>query len=111
MKKQSPEKHFLIVEEREEEILSRVDPGVRGKLKELVDEFKDMFPDTLPKGRPPKRDIVHEIYTKEGVKPLSRDVPQRQRVSTATAVLTERERPLHPFPLQLLLGAVAAAVN
>ena len=40
-----------------------------------------------------------------------RDVPQRQRVSTATAVLTERERPLHPFPLQLPLGAVAAAVN
>ena len=40
-----------------------------------------------------------------------RDVPQRQRVSTAMAVLTERERPLHPFPLQLPLGAVAAAVN
>ena len=43
--------------------------------------------------------------------PRGRDVPQRQRVSTATAVLTERERPLHPFPLQLPLGAVAAAVN
>ena len=41
----------------------------------------------------------------------ARDVPQRQRVSRATAVLTERERPLHPFPLQLPLGAVAAAVN
>ena len=32
-----------------------------GKFKELVDEFKDVFPDTLPKGHPPKRDIVHEI--------------------------------------------------
>ena len=40
-----------------------------------------------------------------------RDVPQWQRVSTATAVLMEREWPLHPFLLQLLLGAVAAAVN
>ena len=40
-----------------------------------------------------------------------RDVPQRQWVSTATAVLTEWEWPLHPLPLQLLLGAVAAAVN
>ena len=49
----------------------RVDPGVRGKLKELVDEFKDVFPDTLPKGRPPKRDIVHEIRTEEGAKPPS----------------------------------------
>ena len=55
MKKLGPKKRFLSVEEREEEILSRVDPGVRGKLKELVDEFKDIFPDTLPKGRPPKK--------------------------------------------------------
>ena len=30
----------------------------------------------------------------------TRDVPQRQRVSTSTAVLTEWEWPLHPFPLQ-----------
>ena len=55
MKKLGPKKRFLSVEEREEEILSRVDLGVRGKLKELVDEFKDVFPDTLLKGRPPKR--------------------------------------------------------
>ena len=31
-----------------------------------------MFPDTLPKGRPPKRDIVYEIRTEEGAKPPSR---------------------------------------
>ena len=68
MKKTGPKKRFLSVEEREAEILERVDPGVRGKLKELVDEFKDVFPDTLPKGRPPKRDIVHEIRTEEGAK-------------------------------------------
>ena len=37
-----------------------------------MDEFKDVFPDTLPKGRPPKRDIVHEIRTEEGAKPPSR---------------------------------------
>ena len=41
----------------------------------------------------------------------TRDVPQRQQVSTAMAVLMEWERPLHPFPLQLPLGADAAAVN
>ena len=72
MKKLGLKKRFLSVEEREEEILSRVDPGVHGKLKELVDEFKDVFPDTLPKGRPPKRDIMHEIRTEEGVNPPSR---------------------------------------
>ena len=44
MKKTCPKKRFLNVEEWEAEILERVDPGVRGKLKELVDEFKDVFP-------------------------------------------------------------------
>ena len=51
--------------------LSSVDFGVRGKLKELVDEFKDVFADTLPKGRPLKRDIVHDMHTEEGAKPPS----------------------------------------
>ena len=71
MKQTGPKKRFLSVEEWEAQILERVNPGVRGKLKKLVDEFKDVFPDTLPKGRPPKRDIVHEIRTKEGAKPSS----------------------------------------
>ena len=78
MKKLSPKKRFLNVEEWEEEILSSVDPDVRGKLKELVDEFKDVFPDTLPGGRPRKRDIVYEIRTEEGAKPLkSATLPTR----------------------------------
>ena len=52
MKKLGPKKRFLNVEEREEQILSKVSPDVRGKLKELIDDFKDVFPDTLPKGLP-----------------------------------------------------------
>ena len=70
MRKTGPKRNFqfLTVEEREEQILQKVSPDVRGKLKELVDEFKDVFLDTLPKGRPPKRDIVHEIRTEEGAK-------------------------------------------
>ena len=74
MRKTGPKKNFqfLSVEEREKQILEKVSPDVRGKLKELVDEFKDVFPDTLPKGRLPKRDIVHEIRTEEGAKPPSR---------------------------------------
>ena len=74
MRKTGPKKNFqfLSVEEREQQILEKVSPDVRGKLKELVDEFKDVFPDTLPKGRPPKWDIVHEICTEEGAKPPSR---------------------------------------
>ena len=64
MKKQGPKKRFPSFEEQEVEILLTVDLGVRGKLKELVDEFKDIFPDMLPKGHHPKRDTVHEIRTK-----------------------------------------------
>ena len=71
MKKLGQKKRFLSVGEREEHILFKVSPDVRGKLKELVDEFKDVFLDTLPKGRFPKRDIVHEICTEEGAKPPS----------------------------------------
>ena len=41
----------------------------------------------------------------------ARDVRQWQRVSMARAVFTEQEWPLHPFPLQLPLAAVAAAIN
>ena len=69
MKKLDPKKRFLSVEERKEQILSNVSPDVCGKLKKLVDEFKDLFPATLPKGRPPKRDIVHEIRIEEGRNP------------------------------------------
>ena len=72
IKKQDPKKCFISVEEREEGILSRVDLDVRGKLKELVAEFKDVFLDTLPKRRPPNRDIVHKIRIEEGAKPPSR---------------------------------------
>ena len=47
MRKTGPKKNFqfLSVEEREQQILEKVSPDVRGKLKELVDEFKDVFPD------------------------------------------------------------------
>ena len=76
MKKLGPKKRFLSVEGREEEILSRVDLGVCGKLEELVDEFKDVFLDTLPKGRPPKKDIVHGISHRGGCKtPKSATLP------------------------------------
>ena len=68
MKQQGPKKRFLSVEKRKAEILLRVGPGVCAKLEGLVDEFKDVFPDTFPKGRPPKRDIVHEIRTEEGAR-------------------------------------------
>ena len=64
MRKTGPKKNFqfLSVEEREKQILEKVSPEVRGKLKELVDEFlKDVFstqgriPGHAAKGTSPKK--------------------------------------------------------
>ena len=38
----------------------------------MVREFRDVFPETLTKGRPPKRDIEQDIQIEEGSNPLSR---------------------------------------
>lgn len=45
----------------------------------IVSEFKDVFPEELPKGLPPKRDVDHEIVLMPGVKPPSR-APYRMSV-------------------------------
>ena len=92
MKQQGPKKRFLSMEEQEANIFLRVDHCVCGKLKELVDELKGVFLDTLPKGRPPKRDIVYEIRTEEGAKPSSRP-PYRLR-STEQDKIEERVKDL-----------------
>ena len=47
-------------------------PEQREKLREIIEEYRDVFPNTLPKGRPPKKNIVHEINTEPGVESVSR---------------------------------------
>ena len=63
MKASGPKKEFISIKEREEEILERVQPEFQGKLGEIVDEYRDVFPEKFPKGRPPKREIEHSIET------------------------------------------------
>ena len=70
MKKLGPKKCFLSVEEREAEILPRVNPNVLGKLEELIDEFKGVFPDTLPKGRPQKGKLYMRFGQRRVLNPL-----------------------------------------
>ena len=72
MKASGPKKEFLSVKEREEEILERVQPEFRGKLREIVDEHRDVFPEKLPRGRPPKREIEHSIETDPEAQPSNR---------------------------------------
>ena len=70
MEQQGPKKRFLSVEEWEVEILSKVDSDVHGKLKELVDEFKDVFSDMLPKKRPPQRTSCMRFTQRRVLTPL-----------------------------------------
>ena len=72
MKATGPKKSFLRVEERKEEIFQKVQPEYRDTLRNIVEEFKEVFPDRLPKGHPPKRDIEHHIETVPGAEPPSR---------------------------------------
>ena len=72
MKLKGPNKEFTSVQEREQQIIDAVPAEYRQNLQELVKEFRDVFPETLPKGRPPKRDIEHNIQIEEGSKPPSR---------------------------------------
>ena len=72
MKAVGPKKSFLTVEERKDEIFQKVQPEHRDILRRIVDEYKEVFPDRLPKGHPPKRDIEHHIETVPGAEPPSR---------------------------------------
>ena len=67
-----PKKDFKSVQEREQELVQSFDPSYPLQLQTLVKEFRDVFPETLPKGRPPKRDIEHAIKVETGSKPWSR---------------------------------------
>ena len=56
-----PKKQFLTVEEREKEVVESIPVEHREVLQEIVKEFRDVFPEKLPKGPPPPREVVHSI--------------------------------------------------
>ena len=72
MKLKGPEKEFISFQEREQQIIDVVAAEYRQNLQVLVREFTYVFPETLPKGSPQKRDIEHDIQIEEGSKPPSR---------------------------------------
>ena len=47
-------------------------PEFRGKLREIVDEYRDIFPEKLTKGQPPKRKIEHTIEIDPAAQPPNR---------------------------------------
>ena len=72
MKASGPKKDSISVREREEQILSEIEPELRDKLRGIVEEFRDVFPEKLPKGRPLERDVEHEIKTDPEAEPPNR---------------------------------------
>jgi hypothetical protein len=49
------------------------------KMLELLDEFQDLFPDELPAGLPPKRNVDHEIPLQPESSPASRPIYRLSR--------------------------------
>ena len=43
--------------------IQEVDPVVRARLQGILEDYRDVFPDKLPYGPPPKRLVNHEIET------------------------------------------------
>ena len=73
-----PKKDFKTIEERTEEVLEGVASEHQSKLRTILAEFRDVFKDKLPKGPPPKREVVHSIEVQSGSEPAYR-TPYRLR--------------------------------
>ena len=53
-KKTAPKKDFVSVEEREQQVLANVPERHRKDLELLINEYRYVFPEKLPKGVPPR---------------------------------------------------------
>ena len=60
------------VKETRKKIYSEVPQEVRDGLDKILSDFEDMFPEQLPKGRPPKREVEFAIKTEPGAAPPNR---------------------------------------
>jgi hypothetical protein len=70
--KDGPRKDFASVEQFRQEILNKVDGQYREQLRDILMEFKDVFPEKLPAGTPPKREVELSIREQEGAAPPTR---------------------------------------
>ena len=73
-----PKKDFKMVEERTKKIIDSVAKGHQAKLQIILSEYRDVFKDELPKGPPPKWEVVHSIEVQPGSDPTYR-TPYRLR--------------------------------
>ena len=60
-KSTGPKKDIVSVQEREQQVLNSVPGSHRKDLAKFIKEYWDTFPEKLPKGVPPKREVHHKI--------------------------------------------------
>ena len=71
-KSQGPKKDIISVAERERQVLDSVPVCHREKLSHIIQQYRDIFPEQLPQGIPPKRVVEHSIKIEPGSKPSYR---------------------------------------
>ena len=60
------------VKDTRKRIHSEAPVTVRDELDKILEDYEDMFPEQLPKGRPPPREVEFEIRTEPGAMPPNR---------------------------------------
>ena len=71
-KKEGPKKDIISVAEREQQVLEGVPVCHRERLRHMIQQYRDIFPEQLPKGIPPKRVVEHTIKIEPESKPSYR---------------------------------------
>ena len=68
-RKTGPNKSIVSVAERERQVLDSVPNNHRKDLEKLIQEYRDIFPEKLPKGVLPSRELQNKIEIEPGSKP------------------------------------------
>ena len=89
MKETGPVKIDIPIGELINNQVQHADKAIQGDLKEILEEYKDVFPRKLPYGPPPKRVMDHEIETAPGETP-----PHKSPYRLSVAELDELKRQL-----------------
>ena len=69
MKATGPIRKAPPIAETRQKMCNEAPVTIRKELQGLLEQYSDLFPEQLPKGRPPKRTIEFEIKTEEGAVP------------------------------------------
>ena len=72
MLKTGPVKQFKTTIEVMKDVVEQASPEVQDPLRNIIQDYQDVFPEKLPKGVPPAREVEHAIETDPEAVPPSR---------------------------------------